>query len=296
MRETKTSFRTVRQWFACHSIFGKKQEAGRPTQRCRAFILMLATPVFSLQVLPYPALAENSSLIAAVTPAGSPSEKVILDTDALLKAVGPLHLSEGKVVMHQNQITVFSDAHEAAAEAELSGAIIEAHVTDEAGVRTIHGIAIFSEGFSIPALDDSRIKEIVTGNDGQERVGRIIEVTPKMLRIRTAQGVLACPTGYITDVKSPRAFVFTMPSPAVPEQKSLITFNPTYSPDPNAAPPPAVARTLHAQLNERRPGKRALKVAALTGGIIACFAIPTAIALICPRPKTAGSSSSGSGQ
>ncbi len=233
-----------------------------------------------------------------------------------------------------------SDAADALIDAELSGAIIEAHESDDAAGRTVRGVAIFTKGYSLSAIDDPRVKESVKGNDGQDRIGRIVDVTPKMLRIKTAEGVQAIPIRYIVEVKSPRAFAFSLPmvsnappdgpsasgysapsqtvssangslssagiagprSPeslsAAPASKTLVSFSSTYSPDLNSLPAINQTKTLHAQLTERHPNRRALKMAAVTAGVIACFAIPTAIAVTCPRPKGlgGGSSSGGAGQ
>jgi len=258
-------------------------------------------------------------VMAAVT--FTPPENNV-DGVAAIKAVGSLHLSEGRVIIQHNQIVMLSDAGDAMTDAELSGSIIEAHVGTEAGASVVRGVAVFIRGYSLAALDDVRVKDVVKGNDGQDRVGRIVDVTPKMLRIKTAAGIVALPTKYITEVKSPRAFSFSLPLTAgsvnegatastrpTPESASasmtltgtatslaaapkavptnLISFSPTYVRDPNVAQLPPQTKSLHAQLTERHPNRRVVKTAAVVAGVAACFAIPTAVALTCPRPKNA---------
>src|ERR1700733_6211936 len=70
------------------------------------------------------AFAETASIAPSRTP-----ENSAIEGNAAIKAIGPLHLSEGKVVMQQNQIAVLSDPTDSIADAELSGAIIQAHTT-----------------------------------------------------------------------------------------------------------------------------------------------------------------------
>ena len=313
-------------------------------------LLIISTAcVLINQSLGLSALAGNS--FTSVYPA---AEQAQVDGTAAIRAIGPLHLSEGKVVVQQNQVTVLSDAADSLADAELSGAVINAHTTNDAGGRTVSGVVIFTKGFSLAALDDGKVKDTIKGTDGVERVGRIVEVTPKMLRIKTAQGVQAFPTRFVAEVRSPRAFAFSMPelttptaqaptspsassasskagSPpsvstlpsdssivpgssavpgasaestsapsAVPQQpkggQPLVSFMPTYTPAENSPPAPSQVQQLHAQLMAKHTGRRAMKTAALTAAVLGSFAIPTAIAVICPRPKTASSSSGGSGQ
>lgn len=332
------------------------------TSNNQAILAMVTTTLSALQIQVLPVLAADapvSSGSSALTGLksgfgsgfGPTTEKATVDADAALKSIGPLHLSEGKVLVQQNLITVFSDASDSQADAELSGAIIDAHITDDAAGSTVHGTAIFMKGFSIAAIDHARLKESVKCTDGNERVGRIVDATPKMLRIRTGDNIQAIPTRFITEVKSPRAFAFSLPvaaatrpaapsnpqspikstssstsltplsysssptpSPtsistppsastpsstaeaAVPQgRKSFITFSPTYIVDASNPLATPTVKTLHAQLTEHHTGKQALKMAALTGGIIACFAIPTCVALICPRPRSASAASSNSG-
>ena len=223
--------------------------------------------------------------------------------NAAIKAIGLLHLSEGKVVMEQNQIAVLSDVADPIAEAELVGTIIDIHTTSSATGDTIQGMAIFTKGFSLPAIDSPHEKESIKGTDGVERIGRIVDVTPKILRIKTPAGVQAIPVKYISEIKSPRAFAFSLPSntasvsgalsqsPVMPsspplkkEEQVLVSFRPTYIPDPNKPPVPTQLSSLHSQLTARHPGKRAFTLAATAAGVAACFAIPLGVAITCPPP------------
>ena len=244
----------------------------------------------------FPVTAFGQSLPATSAPVSGSGE---LEGTASIKAIGPLHLSEGKVVLKDNEITIYSDATDSKEDAELVGAIIEAHTTGDGAARTITGAAVFTRGFSLPAIYNPKATESVLCSDEKERVGHIVDVTPKMLRIKTAQGVQAIPNKYITLIRSTRAYTFTVPLPAVPSslngpqpsasataapqtERKLISFFPTYTPEPSAVAQPSSVMALHAQLTKKHTGKTALKLTGLAAGVVACFAIPLGIAVACP--------------
>jgi len=126
-----------------------------------------------------------------------------------------------------------------------------------------------------------------------------------MLRIKTAQGVKAIPTRYVTAVTSPRAYTLSLPvavesvsgqtlSPrqsTAPDAssstpgKALVGFAPTYLCDPNKSNAQDQVSYLHAQLNQKHPGKKAIKIAGLATAFVACFAIPLGVGLACPPPS-----------
>jgi hypothetical protein len=242
-----------------------------------AFVLLSQTPL-------NPAFAGAASF----TPSDTNPNYGTISGDASIKAIGSLHLSEGKVIMQQNQITVLSDAADSMGDAELQGAIIDAHTEKDGNV---HGVAIFTRGYSLPALDDARAVESIKGTDGIQRAGIIVDATPKMLHIKTGLTVQAIPTRYIVSISSPRAFAFSLPiSPATKTQLpsnevTLVSFSPTYIPNPNSAPLLTAEKSLHGQITKRHPGKQTFNAAAITAGTAACFALPLGIAVACPSPR-----------
>lgn len=240
------------------------------------------------------------SASAATAPFSSiDSSSGLVDADANLKVIGPLHMSEGRVLVKQNQIYVLSDPQDSIAEAELSGVLIDCRLTGDAESRRIHGYAVFTKGFSLPALFQTGMQESVLATDGLERKGTIVDLTPSLLRIKTGAGIQILQTSKITSIKSARAFEFDLPvslagaadrsiDPAASgkAESSLVSFSPSNPPDPSTVVPVIRApKTLQAQLTERHLGKRILTAGAVTAAVVACFAIPTAIAVITPRPK-----------
>jgi hypothetical protein len=266
-----------------------------------AMVFLLMVALFT-QSSNSPALAVNDG---SVRPEAAESKP--FDGDAKTRSIGTLHMSEGKVIIKQSQIWVLSDSKDSIEDAELAGVILDLHAAGDSEGATTNGIAFFTKGFSLPALDDPKLKESVKGNDGEVRVGRIEDVTAKMLRIKTAQGVQAIPTRYIVEIKSPRAFAFIMPEatatatgsiigpsqapnsfdPVAPSHEglSLLSFNPTYVPDPNRAPPPNQVLALNKQLSKTNARKKLSNAAALAAGAAACFAIPIGIGLTCPPQR-----------
>jgi len=250
-----------------------------------------------------PSIAASTSF----APYSTGSEFGIVDADIGLKIIGPLHLSEGKVSIKNNEISVLSDSADPSAEAELGGAVLACRRVVEGRSKYVRGYAVFTRGYSVTALENSAMQDSVTAVDGITRVGRIVDVSVNLLRIKTAQGIQILQTSKITELKSPCAFVFSLPlvassaaaSPTVladsePEQ---ITFTPTPLDGLSLASAKPSTKTLQAQLTERHIAKRAIKIGLFTAAVGACFAIPVAIGVITPRPKglsSASSSSSGS--
>jgi hypothetical protein len=324
-------------------------------------ILALLNVALMLQFLSLP------SAIAAVTfaPDTAGSELGSISGDAVLKTLGPLQMSEGKVVIQENSITVLSNSSDSPQDAELKGAIIKTHPVHDAKGETLEGIAIFTQGFSVAALDNVQIQDSVKASEGLEYVGRIVDVTPKILRIQTAEGIKIIPTRYIVDVKSTRAFTFSLPlanstallpgtlplppvvyadapsalpqstptiaaaapiqlhenssgpqatstSPptalslappaptapvliaqtaqsAPPEaSSSMVTFTPTYVPDPNAPAPAPKTPSYQAQLTQRHPGKKATRLATYAAFAAACVLVPLAFCTIAKPPPAGG--------
>jgi len=249
----------------------------------RIFGILFSSSVLLSPNLLTPAFAG----VASFTPSDTNPNSGTISGDASIKAVGALHLSEGKVIMQQNQITVLSDAEDSMADAELQGSIIDAHTEKDGNV---HGIVIFTRGYSLPALEDARAVESIKGTDGNQRAGIIVDATPKMLRIKTGLKVQAIPTKYITSITSPRAFAFSIPvatnNSQLPSNAiTLVSFSPTYIPNPNSAPLLTAEKSLHGQITQRHPGKRTFNAAAVTAGAAACFALPLGVAVACPSPR-----------
>ncbi len=261
-----------------------------------ALLLLLQIPPLTC-----PALAEGASFSAGA--AGS--DFGVVDADVGLRTIGPLHLSEGKVKITHNEICVLSDSSDPAAEAELSGAVISCRQFVENSAPYVRGLAVFTRGYSVTALENYSVQDSVTAVDGITRIGRIVDVNANLLRIKTAQGIQILQTSKITELKSPCAFVFTLPlsnSSAIKSQPAPAGFEPeliTFTPTPldglalNSAKPGT--KTLQAQLSERHIAKRAVKIGIFTAAAAACFAIPVAIGAITPRPKLSSNSSGASG-
>ncbi len=280
-----------------------------------------------IQTLCSPALSTQISFTESEPANG----RGVLNGRAAIKTIGPLHLSEGTVSMQENRINVLSDSQDAPEEAELVGTIIDAQIN--VASNTISGTAFFTRGYSISALDSNKTKESIQTLNGVEYSGRIIDVQPNLLRIKTASTSVVIPTRQIKGVKSSRAYQFSLPinssatssaDSSVNSKGGLSTSSslspPTSSPvdkasiqiteanpplisfratnNQNMAPPYLLASTksLTAQLKEKHNGKRAMTIAAASAAAIACLAIPAAIAATAARPGSShatGASSNG---
>jgi hypothetical protein len=238
-----------------------------------------------------------SPAIAGTMPSTAP-EPVdadgIVSGKAALKVVGPLHVSEGLVIMKDNGITVLSDATDPVKEAELSGQLLHVHAVGDGPDRTIKGVALFTRGYSITALDTAPANECVRVTDGVTYVGHISNTSPDWLHIDTNDGVKVVPTRTITEIKSPRAFEFSIaanstPTTVVASQVAAapnqITFNPTYTEEVNSTTLALHASTVHRQLAERHVKRRLLTTATVVSAFTACVALPMGMALFTQRPN-----------
>lgn len=252
----------------------------------------LAVTIISLltvQSLGAPTMADVTSL---------PSDENNMQTGVLngratIKAVGPLNLSEGIVIMKDNEISVLSDATDPVREAELTGQLIHTRSTGEGSNATIKGLAIFTGGYSIKALDSHTANESIEVTDGAKYVGRIVDSTTNLLRIKTANGVIVVPIKKIAEINSPRAFEFSIAANKEPltvtdkaaSAQNRIAFDPTSSAEENNTPTYLHASTVHKQLSENHLKKRVLTTGMVLTGAAACIAVPVGCALFTQRPK-----------
>jgi hypothetical protein len=211
------------------------------------------------------------------------------------KVIGPLHLSEGAVIMKNNRITVLSNANDSIEEAELSGQLLQTHADGAEQGRTIRGVAFFTGGYSLPALDNSLAQETIRTTDGIYYSGHISDITPNQLRINISGGAKVISTKEVAEIRSPRAFEFSIPVTAsshgstgdvsVAAKEDLITFSPTYSAALSDLADEQHITKLHAQLTERHVKKRVFTAALFASLFVACFALPIAVALPSKRPS-----------
>jgi len=245
--------------------------------------------LLTLQSLWSPAMSEGTPLV----PNEDKMQSGILNGRATIKIVGPLHLSEGIVVMKDNEISVLSDATDSIREAELSGQLIHAHAVGDRPSRIIKGLAIFTGGYSIKALDGHGVNESIAVTDGSKYLGHIIDSSTNLLRIKTASGVIVVPIRNIAEISSPRAFEFSITandeqpsaSDSVASAQNRIAFDPTLNSDPNNISNYLHASTVHKQLSENHLKKRVLTTGLVVTGAAACIAVPFGCALFTQRPN-----------
>lgn len=256
-------------------------------------IAALVSGLMIMQSMWSPALAETVS----ITPSDFDKNKRLVNGRASLKVIGPLHISEGEAVINNNDIAILSDSADSVAEAELVGKLIHPHaIAGQEG--TISGVAFFMRGYSLPALVNSKAQESIRATDGSTYFGRIVDATSELLRIKTSDGIKIIPASVIVDIKSPRAYAFSLaPKPEVPSTSAsesptssttlsnLISFSPTYTSDVNTLAVLPATKTIHGQLTERHVGKRLLSIGVWTTVLAGCFAIPIAFGFATPRPK-----------
>src|SRR5271168_3738955 len=90
-------------------------------------LAIVVSSILAVQSLWWPAMAE-------VIPLASTESNDTLGTvsgRATIKVIGPLHISEGIVILRDNQISVLSDASDPIQEAELSGQLLHAHTVGD---------------------------------------------------------------------------------------------------------------------------------------------------------------------
>jgi hypothetical protein len=252
-------------------------------------LVFFFSTVLATQFLYLPVLADVTPLAVQE----SPEVEGVISGKASLKVIGPLHVSEGIVVMQDNNISVLSDATDPIREAELSGKLIHAHISGEGADRKVNGIAIFTGGYSIKALDGSPGDESITVNDGDIYMGRIVDSNANLLRLKTSSGVKVIPISKISEIKSNRAFVFTLvsapnnldASDSPLSTHNQISFSPTFLSDDNTPKLSLHASTLHKQLSENHVKKKLLTAGLVITGAAACVAVPFGMALFTQRPK-----------
>jgi hypothetical protein len=246
-------------------------------------LAIVISSILIIQSLWSPAIAdvipltnsENNDVIGAVS------------GRATIKVIGPLHISEGIVILKDNQISVLSDATDPIQEAELSGELLHAHTVGDGPNRLIKGTAIFTGGYSIKALESSVNNESIQVADGTKYVGRIVDTTSSLLRIKTSSGVIIIPIRKITAINSRRAFEFSIAandlSTPIASAPNQISFDPTIAPD--TTQPMLHTSTVHKQLNETHLKKRLLTSGLVLTGAAACIAIPMGCSLFTQRPN-----------
>ncbi len=247
-------------------------------------LAIMVSTILSLHSLCAPAMAEVPPLTASENndAIGSVSGR------ATIKVIGPLHLSEGLVIMSDNKISILSDPTDPITEAELKGQLLHAHAVGNGANRIIKGVAIFTGGYSIKALDSSQASESIQAKDGTKYVGHILDATPTFLRISTNNGVKIIRTGEVTEISSPKAFEFSIApngassSVSADTPSNQISFNPTAQ--QNATPALHVS-TVHKQLAQSHLKRRLLTAGLVVTGAAACVAIPLGISVANPRPQ-----------
>lgn len=254
----------------------------------------LVSGILIAQALWSPALASDVSF----TPPETGDSQGVVDGRVALKAIGPLHLSEGVADIKHNHVVVLSDAADSPKEAELQGELLGCHTLGDGTGQIIEGVALFTSGYSLPAIDNIQVDDSIRTKDGSVSSGHIVDITSDQVRVKTKNGITAIPTKEITEIKSPRAYEFSLPETATVSaaqggssaaQLNEISFNPTYIFDPNNPPPTTLkVKTVQQQLSEPHRGKTALKLAALAAAFGVCVGIPIGVALICPKPPPAG--------
>jgi len=238
-----------------------------------------------------------SPVIAGTVPVIGPES---VDADgtvsgkATLKVIGPLHISEGIAIMRDNEIDILSDTTDPIREAELSGRLVHAHAVGDGPARRIKGVAYFTKGYSIAALDATAANESIQVTDGATLVGHILATAPDSLRIETSDGVKVIQIRSVTAIESPRAFEFSIAANDTPSGagggamsavRNQITFNSTYTPQQNNVPIALHASTTHKQLAERHLKRRLLTAAVIVTAVGACIAFPFSMALFTQRPN-----------
>lgn len=214
-----------------------------------------------------------------------------------LTKVGPLHMSDGVVLIQDRDVVVMSDASDPLAEAELSGVVINSTQADTASGPTVQGQVFFEKGMSLPALDDGSQLERVTLKDGSSVEGRIMFANSAVVSIKIKRsGSRTYGTENVVAIRSPRAFNFQLakdPDPAA-NGANLTSFIPTW-----AGPSSSHIADETTQMKLRLPKHSALTktvmAAAAVAAIGACFVIPAVVAVKVQPPRNSNNNSGGGG-
>lgn len=218
------------------------------------------------------------------------------DMRSNLTRIGPLHMSEGVVLIRANEMVILSDQMDPLNEAELSGAIVNLRSVEDLTGHSTRGTSIFFKGASLAALDDGRLLEQVELASGVVLEGRIIAVTNSTIHMKIKRLTKVIAQDQVKSIKSPRAFQFSL-QPAdrtVANSPNNTTFEPTLG-SGVASAFLDTEQPLKFHFTKHHLASRAAMAAVSVAAIGACFVLPMIVGFVTPKMQNNSSSSSGGG-
>ena len=178
-----------------------KQKAGKSL--CLSFLI-------SVQCIAYPL----SALAAQVnyTPGGTGTAYGAVVTKIPLDKLGSITLPRGRAYINGNQIEVtIIPEYQFDRRTILSGLTFNTRVVPSEKQNLISGIAYFNDGEWLEYIDDQKAPDLLQTDQGFVS-GRITGIDNDHMQIDMHDGTRReIPLASISDIRSPRAFLFTVP-------------------------------------------------------------------------------------
>jgi hypothetical protein len=139
-----------------------------------------------------------------------------LEVTGNTSSVGDLSVLHGEVVIRkQHTIDIrVPQAGTGVKKTALSGAIFSANLVPHGKTCTVSGLAYFSQGSSMTAVDDPDCEELISVEGGETVQGRIVSINHEVVTINTNGQTREIPVRQIKRICSPRVYKFAMTVPA----------------------------------------------------------------------------------
>lgn len=154
------------------------------------------------------------------------------------------------------------------------------------------GEALFLNGFSLPAINDTKMEETIELRDATTVTGRIQKIEADTIKIKTGSVTRTVSIADVKDVRSPRCFRFSMPLSQAKSESStqLIGDGGTISFQSSYVAPPVGLSTLlpttamlEGQLSQNHLAKKLIVYSIGAAALSACFAVPIVLAIVTPH-------------
>lgn len=139
-----------------------------------------------------------------------------LDVTGSTSSVGDLSVLHGEVVIRK-QHTIDVRVPQAGTDIKktaLSGAIFDTTVVKHGKTCTVNGMAYFSQGSSMTAIDDPDCEELISVEGGETVQGKIVSINHETVTINSNGQTREIPVRQIKRICSSRIYKFSMTVPA----------------------------------------------------------------------------------
>lgn len=167
---------------------------------CASASLLLASPSASAAQLLF-------------SPDGGADGSGAIDTALPISKISSVPVPRGSLVIHGDIATVKTVPEwQFDPRTVLSGKVLDTRSSTQSGTNVISGIMFFDNGEWISYFDDKTALETVATSDNHTFVGRISAITDGRIDVTQVNGVVVgVPLNTVHQVRSPRAFAFSIP-------------------------------------------------------------------------------------